>query len=108
MFLEVKEEDLEPGKAYLMGTWPLDTHVGIERKDVGVFFGPISLHRLALDEKVMLERTRTGERVIAGLTKGKLYPKKTWWRVFATTDKNTPACQDFERISIYIEGEWNR
>jgi hypothetical protein len=102
MFLEVSETDLEAGKAYLVGTWPTNHPAGsvVDRKDIYRFFGPVNNKSLAMDSNKVIDELPEGWRAIAKLM---MEDGVFYWKVFATTDKNTPAYQDFERISIFVE-----
>ena len=102
MFLEVKEEELEPGQAYLRGSWPVsrDGTIGdVEHGPRQRFFGPITLHGLAIDRHTMTHELIPGTQIVASVS------DRGVWTIYSTTTKNTPAYQDFERVSIHIEGE---
>ena len=111
MFLEVSRDDLKPGKAYLLATWPLNPPKGIDPAHVGAFFGPIEVNRFAIDTigrklpVVIMDRVGDHERIIAVLQVDEGRPDlgQHSWRVCATTIHNTPAPQFFERLSIYVE-----
>lgn len=97
MFLEVKEEDLEPGQAYLRCTWPI--REGGDTEPFPRFFGPITLHGLAVDGHIMTHELIPGTQIIATVEANGA------WKIFATTTKNTPAYRCYQRVSIHIERE---